>query len=64
MTAIDSFFGGASLVHPSFVDVKDAEKAGAPLLALPSKDEPDMVTMATVGKDKLKSKRLILYHLD
>ncbi|KAG1057652.1 hypothetical protein G6F43_000508 [Rhizopus delemar] len=36
------FFVGASMIHPSFVDVKDAESAGAPILALPSKDEPDM----------------------
>ncbi|ORZ22631.1 Alpha/Beta hydrolase protein [Absidia repens] len=37
------FFAGISMVHPSFVDVKDAETACAPVLALPSKDEPDMV---------------------
>ena len=43
LTALDSFFGGASLIHPSFVDVKDAENAGAPILALPSQNEPDMV---------------------
>ncbi|KAL9541236.1 hypothetical protein MBANPS3_009240 [Mucor bainieri] len=42
LTSTMPFFVGASLVHPSFVDVKDAEKAGAPILALPSKDEPDM----------------------
>ncbi|KAG2227850.1 hypothetical protein INT45_002088 [Circinella minor] len=42
LTALDSFFGGASLIHPSFVDVKDAENAGAPILALPSQNEPDM----------------------
>ncbi|CDH49969.1 dienelactone hydrolase family protein [Lichtheimia corymbifera JMRC:FSU:9682] len=52
MTAIDSFFGGASLVHPSFVDVKDAEKAGAPILALPSKDEPDMTEYMKVLSQK------------
>ena len=45
LTALDSFFGGASLIHPSFVDVKDAEKAGAPILALPSQNEPDMVNV-------------------
>ncbi|KAI9491664.1 dienelactone hydrolase [Zychaea mexicana] len=48
ITAVDSFFGGASLIHPSFVDVKDAEKAGAPVLALPSKDEPDMTEYMNV----------------
>ena len=40
-----SFFGGASLIHPSMVTVKDAENSAAPILALPSKDEPDMVCM-------------------
>ncbi|KAI9278202.1 Alpha/Beta hydrolase protein [Phascolomyces articulosus] len=39
-----SFFGGAALIHPSMVDIKDAEAATAPVLALPTKDEPDMVT--------------------
>ncbi|KAG2219853.1 hypothetical protein INT45_000740, partial [Circinella minor] len=38
----DSFFGGASLIHPSTINVKDAENAAAPILALPSKNEPDM----------------------
>jgi hypothetical protein len=44
-SALDSprFFEGIVMVHPSFVDVKDAEIATAPVLALPSKDEPDMV---------------------
>ncbi|CAO3637435.1 unnamed protein product [Cunninghamella blakesleeana] len=43
-SAIDSprFFAGLSFIHPSFVDVKDAETASAPVLAIPSKDEPDM----------------------
>ncbi|KAI8332882.1 Alpha/Beta hydrolase protein [Chlamydoabsidia padenii] len=43
-SAMDSthFFAGMSMIHPSFVDVKDAEVACAPVLALPSKDEPDM----------------------
>ncbi|KAI8146240.1 Alpha/Beta hydrolase protein [Fennellomyces sp. T-0311] len=44
LTAIDSFFGGVSMIHPSFVEVKDAEGAGAPVLAIPSKNEPDMVS--------------------
>lgn len=51
LTTIIPFFVGASLIHPSFVDVKDAEKAGAPILALPSKDEPDMTEyMQTLAK--------------
>ncbi|KAI7871868.1 dienelactone hydrolase [Spinellus fusiger] len=37
-----SILSAASLIHPSFIDVKDAEKAGAPILALPSRDEVDM----------------------
>ncbi|KAI7857440.1 Alpha/Beta hydrolase protein [Circinella umbellata] len=45
LTALDSFFGGASLIHPSFVDVKDAENAGAPILALPSQNEPDRLNI-------------------
>ncbi|ORY97566.1 Alpha/Beta hydrolase protein [Syncephalastrum racemosum] len=50
-TAKDSFFGSASLIHPSFVDTKDAEEAGAPILAIPSKDEPDMTEyMAVLAK--------------
>ncbi|KAG0173532.1 hypothetical protein DFQ28_008198 [Apophysomyces sp. BC1034] len=47
-TAVDSFFGAASLVHPSLVDIKDAENAKAPILALPSKDEPDMTAYMEV----------------
>ncbi|KAI8141602.1 dienelactone hydrolase family-domain-containing protein [Fennellomyces sp. T-0311] len=42
-TAQDSFYGGASIIHPSMVDNKDAEVAKAPILAIPSKDEPDMI---------------------
>ncbi|KAI9276153.1 Alpha/Beta hydrolase protein [Sporodiniella umbellata] len=41
-TARSSFFAGASMIHPSFVDNKDAELANAPILAIPSKDEADM----------------------
>lgn len=37
------FFVGASCIHPSMVDITDAEKAGAPILNIPTKDEPDMV---------------------
>ncbi|KAG1077444.1 hypothetical protein G6F42_024837 [Rhizopus arrhizus] len=52
LTSTIPFFVGASLVHPSFVDVKDAEKAGAPILALPSKDEPDMTEYMEVLSKK------------
>lgn len=44
MASLNGFYAAASLVHPSFVDVKDAEQAAAPILAIPSKDEPDMVS--------------------
>lgn len=43
LTTSDGFFGAAALIHPSFVDNKDAENAQAPILALPSQNEPDMV---------------------
>lgn len=43
LTGRDSFYNGAVLVHQSMMDLKDAEEAGAPILALPSKDEPDLV---------------------
>ncbi|KAI8332883.1 Alpha/Beta hydrolase protein [Chlamydoabsidia padenii] len=43
-SALDSthFFAGMVMIHPAFVDLNDAEIACAPVLALPSKDEPDM----------------------
>ncbi|KAI8063016.1 dienelactone hydrolase family-domain-containing protein [Thamnidium elegans] len=43
LTATLPFFIGAAIIHPSAVDIVDAENAGAPILNLPSKDEPDMV---------------------
>ncbi|CAO3642742.1 unnamed protein product [Mucor hiemalis] len=43
LTSTLPFFVGAACIHPSFVDVKDAETAGAPILNVPSEDEPDMV---------------------
>ncbi|KAI8881755.1 alpha/beta-hydrolase [Backusella circina FSU 941] len=42
LTHTESFFIGASLIHPSFVENSDAEGANAPILAIPTKDEPDM----------------------
>ncbi|KAI9018483.1 Alpha/Beta hydrolase protein [Phycomyces nitens] len=51
VTAVDPFFAAASLIHPSFIDVKDAEKANAPILAIPSKNEADMTEyMAVLAK--------------
>ncbi|OBZ84836.1 hypothetical protein A0J61_07106 [Choanephora cucurbitarum] len=52
LTSTHPFFVGASLIHPSFVDVKDAEAAQAPILALPSKDEPDMTEYMEVLSKK------------
>lgn len=45
MTASLPYFLGAALIHASIVDIADAENAGAPILNLPSKDEPDMVNI-------------------
>ena len=42
--AVDSFYGGASIIHPSMIEDKDAEAAKAPILAIPTKHEPDMVS--------------------
>ncbi|KAI7882031.1 alpha/beta-hydrolase [Lichtheimia hyalospora FSU 10163] len=42
LTGRDSFYNGAVLLHQALMDLQDAEEAGAPILALPSKDEPDM----------------------
>lgn len=52
LNATHPFFVGSSLIHPSFVDVADAEKAGAPVLAIPSKDEPDMTEYMQVLSKK------------
>lgn len=52
MTSTLPFFVGASCIHPSFVDVADAEKAGAPILSIPSKDEPDMTEYMAVLAQK------------
>lgn len=48
LTSTLPFFVGAALIHPSFVEVRDAEGAGAPIFALPSKDEPDMTEYMNV----------------
>jgi hypothetical protein len=54
LIATESFFIGASLIHPSFVENADAEGANAPILAIPTKDEPDMVR---------RSKAIVVYML-
>jgi hypothetical protein len=43
LSATHPFFVGASLIHPSMVDNADAEAAQIPILAIPTKQEPDMV---------------------
>jgi hypothetical protein len=43
LSATHPFFVGASLIHPSMVDNTDAEAAQIPILAIPTKQEPDMV---------------------
>ncbi|GAA5811937.1 hypothetical protein MFLAVUS_005384 [Mucor flavus] len=51
LTASLPFFLGAALIHASVVEIADAENAGAPILNLPSKDEPDMTEyMAVLAK--------------
>ncbi|KAF7723846.1 hypothetical protein EC973_001571 [Apophysomyces ossiformis] len=52
IAGIDRFFGGFTMIHPVNIDPKDAEKAQAPILALPSRDEPDMTAFMEVLKKK------------
>ncbi|KAJ8663299.1 hypothetical protein O0I10_000538 [Lichtheimia ornata] len=52
LTGRDSFYNGAVLVHQALMDLKDAEEAGAPILALPSKDEPDMTEYMNILSKK------------
>jgi len=49
---LKDFFGAAVLIHPSRIEVADCEKANAPLLLLPSKDEADMLPCLEVLKKK------------
>ncbi|KAI8885917.1 hypothetical protein K501DRAFT_66162 [Backusella circina FSU 941] len=49
LSATHPFFVGASLIHPSLVDNADAEAAQIPILAIPSKQEPDMVKIIILG---------------
>ncbi|OZJ02296.1 hypothetical protein BZG36_05067 [Bifiguratus adelaidae] len=51
-TAEDSFWGAAALIHPSFPAKEDAEKAGGPMLVIPTKDEPDMTEYMNALKAK------------
>jgi len=44
-------FIGAGLIHPSFVTEEDAKVAQAPILALPTKDDPDMTAFMAALKE-------------
>ncbi|GAB5591086.1 hypothetical protein Unana1_05986 [Umbelopsis nana] len=62
LSAKDSYYSAASLIHPSFFNTDDAKAAQAPLLVLPSKDEDDLTEfMEILSKkpfgDKCKHKR-------
>ncbi|ORY97565.1 Alpha/Beta hydrolase protein [Syncephalastrum racemosum] len=39
---VDRFFGATAMIHPSQVEIQDAENAQAPILAIPTKDDVDM----------------------
>jgi len=45
-------YAGAALIHPSMLNVADAESAEAPLLILPSKTEMDMTPLLDVLAQK------------
>ncbi|KAJ1887466.1 hypothetical protein LPJ66_009103 [Kickxella alabastrina] len=49
---MDREFGGVAIVHPSMIAEGDLGKVQAPLLALPSKDEPDYSKDFESLKDK------------
>ncbi|RUS21856.1 Alpha/Beta hydrolase protein [Endogone sp. FLAS-F59071] len=51
-TGADSWYAGAALIHPSQITTSDAEKANAPILLLPSKDEGDLTEFFEVVKSK------------
>ncbi|KAG0163372.1 hypothetical protein DFQ28_003148 [Apophysomyces sp. BC1034] len=52
IAGVDRFYGAFTVIHPINVDTADAEKAQAPILALPSKDEPDMTEYMAILKKK------------
>ncbi|CAM0139611.1 hypothetical protein VKS41_004568 [Umbelopsis sp. WA50703] len=52
LSARDSYYSAASLIHPSFFAVEDAEGAQAPLLLIPSKDEADLTAFMEVLSKK------------
>ncbi|ORX93391.1 alpha/beta-hydrolase [Basidiobolus meristosporus CBS 931.73] len=48
----DGSFSAASLIHPSLLADEDAELAEAPILLIPSKDEPDLTKFVEILKKK------------
>ncbi|KAI9322751.1 dienelactone hydrolase [Dichotomocladium elegans] len=48
LTNKDPFYATASLIHPSFLDNKDAEDAVSPILSILSKDEPDLTEFTAI----------------
>jgi len=44
---------GAALIHPSFVDEKDANATKRPILFIPSKNEADMVPLYKIVQERL-----------
>ncbi|KAK9686180.1 hypothetical protein K7432_015246 [Basidiobolus ranarum] len=45
-------FAAASLIHPSFLADEDAEHAQAPILLIPTKDEPDFTEFMNILSKK------------
>ncbi|KAI8578831.1 hypothetical protein K450DRAFT_244741 [Umbelopsis ramanniana AG] len=52
LSAQESYYSAASLIHPSFFVVDDAKVAQAPLLVIPSKDEADLTEFMEILKQK------------
>ncbi|KAJ2358303.1 hypothetical protein IWW50_001366 [Coemansia erecta] len=54
VTALSKLEGlsGGAIVHPALIEGDDMTKVNAPLMVLPSKDEPDFTTEFNAMKDK------------
>lgn len=55
---------GAALIHPSLMEIKDAENAKAPMLFIPSKDDLDMIPMFEIAKKNLGEDKVEHYRFD
>lgn len=51
-TVVDPWYTGVALIHPAKLELSDAEKVQAPVLLLPSKDEPDLTEFFEIIKKK------------